>query len=116
HAANEVAGSFCGKQDLAIRPPVFLRRRNVNTLQAFLDGPRTFICCQNPLARGDQFSGYGFQIVGFHTSSPNRRVYLFSIIATNKSVASLNTAALQIIEAQAASIGIVLRTAFVRDS
>jgi hypothetical protein len=100
HAADEFAGTVCGKQNFTIHPPVLLVRRHIDAFQSLLDRPRTFIGCQNPLARRDQFSCYRFQIVSFHASSPYRWVLLLSIIATNKFVASLKTLALHLIERQ----------------
>src|SRR5207253_5225580 len=42
--------------------------RDIDAFQSLLNRPRTFIRCQDPLARGDQFSCYSFQIVSFHSS------------------------------------------------
>src|SRR6266550_4145504 len=55
-----------GKQDFTIHSPILLRRRDIDTFQALLDRSRTFIGCENPLSRRDQFSCYGFQIFSFH--------------------------------------------------
>src|SRR4051812_10580978 len=88
HTADEFAGTFCSKQDFAIHPPVLLVRRHIDAFQSLLDGSRTFVGCQNALARYDQFSCYRFQIVSFHASSPYRWVLSLLIIATNKFVAS----------------------------
>ncbi len=68
HAADKLSRSLRRKQNFPIRATVFLRRRNIDAFQSLLDRARTFIGCQDSLARGDQFFCYRFQIFASHVS------------------------------------------------